>query len=439
MLLLLNVLFFLGSFLTAFFSVIFKPIFFVFKKIFFKVFVKVYLGYFSFLRKIGWDKWSGNFFSYIFNKKTVHFLVFVLVLAVSLQSSLLRIGMAKALSDNINKTRFSKLITKELYEDSEDDLIEEYFADNVFTEQTRYMDDSNILSSNSGVGSNLENEDNFLASGEDILVKPDLSTTQLGKKTRKEAVEYIVQSGDTISTIAADFDISVNTILWENSLSSGSVIRPGDKLTILQDSGVSHKIVKGDTLIAIANKYGVDSGSILAANNLSDSTTLSVGQKLFIPGGKIQYSASKPKTTVAYNPISVIKDLISPSAKSTPANKMLWPAQGTITQYFTWRHHGLDIANKQGTPIYAAEAGTVEIAITGGWNSGYGNTVLIDHGNGKKTRYGHFYKVSVKKGEVVERGQLIGLMGTTGNSSGPHLHFEVRINNITYNPLDYIK
>jgi LysM repeat protein len=206
------------------------------------------------LRKIGWDKWSGNFFSYIFNKKTVHFLVFVLVLTVSVQSSLLKIGMAKALSDNINKTRFSKLITKELYEDSEDDLIEEYFADNVFEEQTRYLDDSNILSSNSGVGSDIDNEYDFLASGEDILVKPDLSTTQLGKKTRKEAVEYVVQSGDTISTIAADFDISVNTILWENSLSSGSVIRPGDKLTILQDSGVSHKIVKGDTLIAIAKK-----------------------------------------------------------------------------------------------------------------------------------------------------------------------------------------
>ena len=118
---------------------------------------------------------------------------------------------------------------------------------------------------------------------------------------------------------------------------------------------------------------------------------------------------------------------------------MTWPTVGhRITQYFSWRHNGVDIGNKVGTPIYAADAGVVEIS-TGGWNGGYGNTILINHGGGKKTRYGHLSKLFVKAGDAVEKGENIGAMGSTGRSTGPHLHFEILINGGRYNPLNYIK
>jgi murein DD-endopeptidase MepM/ murein hydrolase activator NlpD len=107
-----------------------------------------------------------------------------------------------------------------------------------------------------------------------------------------------------------------------------------------------------------------------------------------------------------------------------------------ITQYFSWSHHAVDIANHVGTPIYAADAGVVE---TEGWGRGYGNQIVIDHGGGKKTRYGHLSKFYVSKGQEVEKGETIAAMGSTGNSTGPHLHFEVMINGTKYNPLNYVR
>jgi murein DD-endopeptidase MepM/ murein hydrolase activator NlpD len=367
-------------------------------------------------------------------------LAIVLVLAVSSQSILLKTGVAKALSENASQTMLANLITKEFYEEDGSDLIEEYSAKTTIPlAQSKYLDESALVASNQGINVGVEDKNDLSGADENILVKPELATTQVSRKTRKTEVEYTVLPGDSASTIASDFDISVNTLLWENKLTAYSLIRPGDKLIILPDTGVNHKIVKGETLGALSNKYDIEAEEILRANNLADDAKLVIGQKLFIPGGRALSSPAPTKTSVAYNPLTIIKDLINPSAKNTPANKMFWPAQGRITQYFTWSHHGLDIANKQGTPIYAADAGVVEIAATGGWNSGYGNTILINHGGGKETRYGHFYKLLVKRGDKVERGQVIGLMGTTGKSTGSHLHFEVRINNKTYNPLDYIK
>ncbi|PIR93373.1 hypothetical protein COT99_00905, partial [Candidatus Falkowbacteria bacterium CG10_big_fil_rev_8_21_14_0_10_43_10] len=103
---------------------------------------------------------------------------------------------------------------------------------------------------------------------------------------------------------------------------------------------------------------------------------------------------------------------------------------------YNWSHHAVDIANKIGTAIYAADAGTVEYA---GWGSGYGNQIVIDHGGGKKTRYAHASKLFVSKGDTIAKGQTIAAMGSTGWSTGPHLHFEVIINGGKLNPLDFIK
>lgn len=256
---------------------------------------------------------------------------------------------------------------------------------------------------------------------------------------RQAIVHYLVQNGDTVSSIARRFGLSVNTILWSNNLSAYSLIRPGDELIILPYNGITYTVKSGDTISKISARYEIDGEKITAANGIGDS--LKIGQQLIIPGGKKiteRVAASTPRNTYTSG-LSAIKNLIkSPTVKSTGA-KMAWPTSGNrLTQYFSWRHNGVDIANKVGTPIYAAEAGIVEIA-AGGWNGGYGNTILINHGGGKKTRYGHLSKLFVGVGDEVERGENIGTMGSTGRSTGSHLHFEVIINKTRYNPLNYIK
>jgi murein DD-endopeptidase MepM/ murein hydrolase activator NlpD len=224
--------------------------------------------------------------------------------------------------------------------------------------------------------------------------------------------------------------------LWENNLNAYSLIRPGDKLAILPVSGITYEVARGETMGAIANKYQVDEKEIIKTNKISDSGKLMAGQKLIIPGAR--KDSYVKKEVKRYSSVDAIKDLVkSPSAKPVAGNKMNWPTAGyRITQYYTWKHHAVDIANKIGTPIYAADAGVVEYA---GWGKGYGNQIVIDHGGGKKTRYAHMTKFHVKKGESIAKGQSIGGMGSTGWSTGPHLHFEVMINGVKYNPLNYIK
>jgi murein DD-endopeptidase MepM/ murein hydrolase activator NlpD len=446
----LKSLVFIKAFLTAFFSFLLKPIWKIVKFVFFKILVKVYLNYLVLVKRLGWDKWRGSFVAFLLNQRAVHVFVIFLAVLIAFFGIWSKYGQAKTLSEMAGKTLLAKMVAGEFIEiaEAEDSLIEETMGDSSLSSHTqfRYDNSQEAVVGRLGVSTStqeyLEEEMamRLLSNEDDVLVKPEMATTKISKKTRKDAMEYTVQPGDSVSTIAADFDISVNTILWENNLTAYSLIRPGDKLVILPATGVNHKVAKGETLGAISSKYDIDAEAILLANNMADNSPLTIGQKLFIPGGRKYYVAPPPApkpAASAYNPITVIKDLINPDADNVPANKMFWPAKGIITQYYTWRHHGLDIANKQGTPIYACDAGTI---VHSGWSkAGYGNMIEIDHGGGKHTRYGHFYQLSVKVGDVVKRGQVIGLMGTTGKSTGPHLHLEVRINNVTYNPLSYIK
>ncbi|MDD4901608.1 MAG: M23 family metallopeptidase [Patescibacteria group bacterium] len=432
--------------LAAFLSFVFKPIFFLLNFIFLKLFAKIYLAYFSFAKKIGWSRVGGNFFSFLLSRKTAHILLAILTVIVCFSGIMSQRSDAKSLFDNANKTIISGLIASEFSNTDEGDLIEETANTGVAMpgRGTQYLDNSEVATKQMSISTSTPAEEETtladLGSQNDgMLVKPEVATTAKSKKTRKASINYTVLPGDTVSSIAVNFDISVNTILWENSLSATSLIRPGDALVILPASGVTYKVAKGETLGAIANKFGVDANDILTVNNLPEDSKLSLGQKLFIPGGRqIYYAPAQSKVASAYNPLEVIKGLLSPSKAVTTAGKMLWPTVGHyITQYFTWRHKGVDIANKSGTPVYAAESGTV---IDAGWSkSGYGNKIDIDHGGGMFTRYGHASRLLVKKGDVVNKGDVIMLMGSTGKSTGPHLHFEIHINGKTYNPLDYLR
>ena len=273
--------------------------------------------------------------------------------------------------------------------------------------------------------------------GNDIQLKANPTPDS----NRPEIIYYTVANGDTISSIANKFQISVNTILWSNNLTAFSLIRPGDNLTILPVSGTVYTVKSGDTVGRVALKFGVEESSIFQYNNIKNANGLVIGKTIIIPGGKkisdIVVVVKSPVVIKVSNAVAVIEKLINPKKATPSGSSMLWPTEGhTITQYFSWRHTGLDIANRVGTPLYASEDGTVEFS---GWSNGYGNNVVINHGGGKKTRYAHASKLFVKVGEKVDRGEQIAAMGSTGNSTGPHVHFEVMLNGVKYNPLSYIR
>jgi LysM repeat protein len=293
------------------------------------------------------------------------------------------------------------------------------------------------IKKNSNLDINVAREDSSdqiaLSQGGEALIKPTISPfgeedkpeSTTPKSTHKEIQSYIVQSGDTIGAIATKFGVSVNTILWENNLSLSSYIRPGDKLTILPTTGVSYSVRSGDTLGAIARSYGTTIEKIMEYNNLESASNLKVRQKIIIPDGKLGYSS-----------LARSKSIYSSSDSSPSTKNFLWPSSSKrITQYYHWRHHAIDIGAKTGTPIYASRGGRIERS---GWSTGYGYNIVINHGGGVKTLYAHASALHVKRGDQVEQGQVIGAVGSTGWSTGPHIHYEIIVNGTKVNPLSYL-
>jgi len=388
---------------------------------------------------------GNNFLGFLFGQKLVHILV-VMITCLLLVVNLVPDTRAGGLTEIAHKTILAGLIKSEFgsFEEDEQLIVETFSKENVISSiEQSYLD--NLSAFRPQLKADLSAEELIIAEENDSysiiqdgasIVKPNIASTKKVKRERTETLVYEIEPGDSVSTIAENFEISVATILWENDLSVYSIIKPGQELRILPTSGLNHTVKKSENLSSIAKKYKVEEDKISEYNKLANSTVLQIGQKIFIPGGKkVSLPAYKPKT---YTGIGAIKSIVSsPSAKPVQGNKMNWPAATTrITQYYSWRHHGLDLAAKIGTAIYAADAGTVEVL---GWGTGYGNQIVINHGGGKKTRYAHLSKFFVKKGEKVSKGQTIAAMGSTGWSTGPHLHFEVIINSKKYNPLNYIR
>lgn len=251
---------------------------------------------------------------------------------------------------------------------------------------------------------------------------------------RIEITEYAILEGDTVSTVAQKFGVSEDTILWENDLTKKTVLKPGRMLRILPETGVSHKVQKGETIYSIAKRYSVDPQPIVnypSNTFVNDETfSLAVGQVLIIPDGTPPARAPSQPGYLARR---------TPDAGSgVGLGNFVWPAGGYISQGFKWYHKGLDIANRGAPDVLVADSGTV---ITSGWpdNSGYGLRVIIDHGNGMTTLYAHLQKVYVESGQRVVRGNAIGQMGSTGRSSGTHLHFEIRRNGVAVDPGEYLR
>ena len=293
------------------------------------------------------------------------------------------------------------------------------------------------------------NRGEFGDSDGQVLGVTNVSFTALGfsgqgnanLRRRGGVISYQVVKGDTVSSIAQKFGISLDTIRWANGLKSVNDIKPGQTLRILPVSGVLHMVRRGETVYSIAKIYKVSPQAVVDFpfnTFVNDETfSLAVGQELIVPGGV------KPRTVLWSRPVVVGKRV--PATAGAPkvapppkGSEFIWPTVGVITQRYHWYHRAIDIANPKAPPVVASRGGRV---ISASWNSprAYGIHIIIDHGDGYKTLYAHLSSVAVSPGQVVLRGQVIGRMGSTGRSTGTHLHFEIRTPKGNVNPLGYLK
>jgi murein DD-endopeptidase MepM/ murein hydrolase activator NlpD len=272
-----------------------------------------------------------------------------------------------------------------------------------------------------------------------VLTSLDFSNygvaTERSDKPRDQVEEYTVEKGDTLSTVADKFGVSTDSIRWANDSTDDS-LTIGEKLKIPPTSGIIHKVREGETIYTIAKKYRTDAQKIVnfPFNEFADldSYGLSVGQTLVVPDGIMPQAPAPVLLSVLSPPPSV-------STGSAPGSGQLgWPTNGIITQYPIWYHKAFDIANPSAPPVTAAGSGTVVLVQVLRYD--YGRHIIIDHGGGLSTLYAHLSESYVNVGDKVNRGQVIGRMGSTGRSTGTHLHFEVRVNGVAViNPGAYLK
>ncbi len=293
-------------------------------------------------------------------------------------------------------------------------------------------------------------EGNILVADESgYIVKVNPQTETSSRIGLTDYAVHTIESGESLSVIAVQYEVSANSIMWENNLSNANSIRTGQKLLIPPVDGIGYKVASGDNLEKIAIKYDISVESIIAQNALG-TDVIQKGQALFLPGAepiKPVYTASN---TNYYRNSVVTRDdrttttssTNAASSTATPATgqMFIFPTRGNITQGYHGGHYALDIADRSKPPIWAAGGGTISKVSTGTWGGGYGNHAIIDHGNGIQTLYAHMDTINVYVGQNVSQGDVLGIMGNTGRVygvTGIHLHWEVFKNGVKQNPYNY--
>ena len=253
--------------------------------------------------------------------------------------------------------------------------------------------------------------------------------------------EHTVARGDSVFAISRDFKIKPDTLLWANYdvlNDSPDSIRPGQELNIPPVDGILYKWKDGDTVDGIASQFKAKVEDVLAwPGNEVDLTNpgFKAGQLVMIPGGSREYKQWLiPDVAVGKSGTTGVGSSVC-GGGPVGSSAFIWPTGNHFVSGndYYGGHLGIDIAAGEGAPVYAADAGVVTRA-TGGWNGGYGNVVMINHGNGYSTLYAHLSSINVSVCQSVGAGTMIGAAGNTGNSFGAHLHFEVRLNGGFINP-----
>jgi len=280
------------------------------------------------------------------------------------------------------------------------------------------------------------------------LSRAPVPFTMIPDRPRLNIIVHAVEPGETLSGIASDYGLALDTVMWAGGLElCPQLLRVEQQLMILPVDGVHHIIEEGDNLLEIANRYQVEPQAIAAwePNGLdSAETTLVPGEVLVVPGG----TKEQISTTFSVNTAGEYE----PSPVGT--GRFAWPLNGAITilDWFNtetyggdpnaarrpWPHKGVDLVAWLGTPILATDSGRAVVVKFGGYNGGYGNYIVLDHGNGFSSLYAHMSSVAVEQGDIVAKGERIGAAGSTGMATGPHLHFEIRYNRVHRNPLCFL-
>lgn len=264
------------------------------------------------------------------------------------------------------------------------------------------------------------------------------------KGARKETINYTVQPGDTLSTIGERFLVNTEVLAYVNNISSSAVLHPGDVLKIPPSKGLEkegstliHVVQEGETVSSIAAKYSVSPQAVVDFNYLEKPYLLHAGEELYIPDATIPKaqpeSVNNYASTVTQEKGGGLS--LSSIAGAGGTGRFTMPTGGVITQYFSWYHRAIDVADKCGTPIVAADGGRIIFARW--WAGGGGNSIWIDHGNGYITKYAHMSRFAKTSG-TVKKGEVIGYVGETGRAFGCHVHFIVEKNGRPLNPLSVL-
>ncbi len=275
------------------------------------------------------------------------------------------------------------------------------------------------------------------------LQKEELAIAKKGKLL--DVSEYVVKEGDTLWGISDKFDLDVDTLVGSNQKVLGGNInrlKLGMTLRIPNQDGIFVKVGRKDTLAKLADKYGSTKESVLLANAMK-SESLLAGSEIFLPGGKL---VAVTEVSIATKGRSGRVRSATVKLSSGTVRGFRWPVLGQISSPFGWRkspfgrrrvfHSGLDIRAPRGTVIKAASSGVV---VHSGWMGGYGKTIVVSHSKGLTTLYGHCSRLIARRGMKISQGQTIALVGSTGRSTGNHLHFEVRVNGSPRNPLRHLR
>lgn len=269
-------------------------------------------------------------------------------------------------------------------------------------------------------------------SGNDVqaaLIKGSFIPISTSKtiSTESKVKYYEIKKGDTLWDISRKYQVDLDTLMVMNNLNKNSVLSIGQTIKVPYNRARIHTIAKGETMWDISRKYEVDVSQIIRANPTKNPNALKIGDKLEIPD-----STNSSRLVLAYNEPS--------RSVANIKSQFMWPIVGTITSRYGWRasgfHHGVDIAGDVGDPVKAAAAGKVVFA---DYRAVYGRTVILQHPDGHETWYAHLQNISVKLGSQVAKGQVIGTVGTTGRTTGPHLHFEVKKDSRNIDPLTYLR
>lgn len=281
-------------------------------------------------------------------------------------------------------------------------------------------------------------DDDLMLLEDGFVNKPEIRTEIGDRSDVGGIIEYKVKDGDSLSAIASKFGITQKTIVHNNPSINTKKLIKNTIIKIPVVNGIIHNVKKNETVDTIAKKYGIKVDRIIIQNGIADNKLIFENQKLIIPDVYEEIAVKNYKERTEVSSSGTIKET-NISRNNNKGGVLLKPCKGSYTQYYHYGHYAVDIATPGGAPIYAATDGTV-VKSSYGWNGGYGNVIVIDHGGGMKTLYGHNKEIYVKVGDKVRRGDPISYMGNSGRvfgKTGIHLHFEVIVNGTKKNPLVY--